>query len=247
MVEASPTLLALLLSATGIAFIHTFAPDHWMPFAALGRAQGWSRWKLSRVTFAASLGHVGSSVIIGALGLWLGWALDAIQFMQGTRGDLALYLLVAFGAGYAGWGMVRARKWRETHVHHDGTVHTHGEGLAQHQHHAHSHGHHHPPAAARREVAPAKVTTWAMFVILVLGPCEALVPLMFAGTRLGLGAVAWVTIAFCLSTMATMVGLALLAHAGFALVRLQTLERHIHTLTGAAISATAVMVLALGI
>src|SRR5262245_5908466 len=103
--------LALLISATGVAFVHTFAPDHWMPFAALARAQGWSRRKLIGVTLTAGLGHVGSSVAIGLLGITLGWALSLIQWMEGSRGQLSLWLLVAFGFGYGAWGLWRARGW----------------------------------------------------------------------------------------------------------------------------------------
>jgi nickel/cobalt transporter (NicO) family protein len=235
-IETGASVVALVASACGIAFIHTFAPDHWMPFAALARAQRWSRFKLARVTFVASLGHVGASVAIGAAGLWLGWALDAIQFVQGSRGEWALYLLIAFGLGYALWGVYRARRWRLTHPHADGSVHAHEHGLQAHSH----------PRQGAMTTAP-RVTTWALFVVLVLGPCEALVPLMFAGAQVSLGAVVWTTAAFGLSTMATMVGLALLAHAGFRLVRWQLLEKHVHTLTGLAISVTAALVMVLGI
>lgn len=230
-------ILALSISAGTIAFLHTFAPDHWMPFAALARAQGWSRFKLLWVTFTAGLGHVGASVVVGLLGLWLGWALDAIQWMQGERGTLSLYLLMAFGAAYALWGHVRARDWREAHGHGD-AVHT----------HAHGHDTHHHPHPERSPVDPTRISAWTMFVVLVLGPCEALVPLMFAGVRLGVAGVLWATFAFSAVTLLTMVGLAMLAHEGFGFVKQKHFfERHAHTLTGAAISSTAAAVLLLGI
>ncbi len=228
----SPALLALVLSAAGIAFVHTFAPDHWMPFAALARAQKWSRARLVGVTLVAGLGHVGSSIAVGFLGLWLGYALDAIQWLQGHRGTASLYMLMVFGVLYAMWGIYRARKWKDAHGHGHG-VHTHAHG-----HEAH---HHHPHDPDRR------ITVWSMFVVFVLGPCEALVPIMFAGVQVGTVGVVSVTAAFSAVTMATMVVLALMAHAGFRLIRHEFLERHIHALTGATITATAAAVLILGI
>lgn len=91
------------------------------------------------------------------------------------------------------------------------------------------------------------MTAWTLFVVFVLGPCEALVPIMFAGFQLGTVGVLSVTAAFSIVTLATMTGLALMAHAGFKLVRHELLERHIHALTGATITGTAAAVLLLGI
>lgn len=224
------SLIALLASATGIAFVHTFAPDHWMPFAALARGQGWSRRRLVGVTLTAGLGHVGSSVLIGVIGITLGWALELIQWMQGSRGQLSLWMLVFFGFGYAGWGLWRARGWRHAHVH-AGELHT------------HEHGH----DAHRHRDAVRGVSSWSLFVIFVLGPCEALVPLMFAAVPMGPMAVLGTSLAFSAATVATMTALALLAAAGFSLVRSEAFERHLQFLTGTAIGATALLVLVLDI
>lgn len=230
----NPTLLALVLSAAGIAFVHTFAPDHWMPFAALARAQRWSRTRLVAVTLVAGLGHVGASIVVGLAGLWLGWALNAIQWMQSYRGAASLYVLMAFGVVYAGWGMFRARRWKDAHGH-DHAVHTH--------HHGHHH-HHHSPA---ENVNDARISAWTLFVVFVLGPCEALVPVMFAGFQVGSVGVLSVTAAFSVVTLVTMTALTLMAYAGFRLIRHELLERHVHALTGATITATAAAVMWLGV
>lgn len=223
-------LLALLLSAVGIATVHTLAPDHWAPFAALARAQGWSRRRLIGVTLTAGLGHVGSSIAIGVAGIGLGWALSIIQWMQEQRGTLSLWLLVAFGFGHAAWGVWRARRWRHAHVH--GTeLHTHEEGGRAHAHRDGVRG----------------LSSWTLFVIFVLGPCEALVPLMFAAVPLGPLAVLATSLAFSGATVATMTVLSVLASAGFSLVRGEAFERHLQLLTGTAIGGTALLVLALGI
>ena len=36
---------ALALAAASVGALHSVAPDHWVPFAALARARGWSAWK----------------------------------------------------------------------------------------------------------------------------------------------------------------------------------------------------------
>ena len=248
------TVTALCAAAAGIAAVHTLAPDHWMPTAALARAQGWSRLKLLGTTLWWGGAHVGSSIVLGGAGLWLGWQLDALQGLQGQRGTLALWLLVAFGLGYALWGVRRARDWQHAHAH-GGAVHTHGPG--GHVHHRHAA----PKAAAHRNVLARKARpsgrvtvrpahrlgAAAMLLVFVLGPCEAMLPLMFAGVALGpLGVVA-VTLTFSAVTVATMVVLTFLAYAGFTRVRVQGLERYAHALTGAGIAACAGTVLVLGI
>jgi hypothetical protein len=35
-------MLALMLAAAAVGSLHTLAPDHWMPFAALARARNWA-------------------------------------------------------------------------------------------------------------------------------------------------------------------------------------------------------------
>ncbi len=232
-------LSALAGSAASIALLHTFAPDHWMPFAALGRAQGWSRARLAGITVIAGLGHVGSSILLGALGLGAGFALDAIQWLQGHRGAIALYGLVGFGAAYALWGVWRARRWALAHPHRDGSMHAHAH---DHEHeHEPEHGHLHGGLSARR------ITAWTVFLVFVLGPCEPLIPIMFAGWQYGWQGIVWPTVAFGVATIGTMLALTFLAHAGFRLVRLARWERYSHAISGATIAATGLLVLALGI
>ena len=235
---------ALTATAAGIAALHTLAPDHWMPFAALGRAQGWSRGRVMRTTAVAGLAHVGASIGLGLLGLGLGYALDGIQLLQAGRGDTALYLLIAFGSAYAVWGLWRARKWHHGHGHEDGSVHAHPhEG---HHHHGSDHGHHHSEGG-RRGGAARKMTTWGLLVVFVLGPCEPLIPIMFASFAFGWWGIIIPAVAFAVTTIAVMVALAALAHAGFQVIRARWLDRYAHATSGAAIALTGVLVLALGI
>ena len=50
---------ALAVAAASVGALHSLAPDHWVPFAALARARGWSAWKTARITLANfSLGRL---------------------------------------------------------------------------------------------------------------------------------------------------------------------------------------------
>ena len=49
----------LLLTAASIAFLHTIlGPDHYVVFAAMGKARRWSLAKTLRVTLVCGTGHV---------------------------------------------------------------------------------------------------------------------------------------------------------------------------------------------
>lgn len=104
------SLFVLLVSTVTIGVVHALAPDHWVPFVSIGRAQKWSKTKLAWVTFVSGIGHVGSSILIGSIGLILGFSLTHLSSIESHRGQVAGLLLIGFGLAYAVWGL--------KHVHH---------------------------------------------------------------------------------------------------------------------------------
>lgn len=111
---------ALVIATISIAVVHSFAPDHWLPFVMMGKAQKWSKPKLSIVAFIAGLGHVGSSIVLGAIGIFLGITSIKLQGVEATRGEIGIYLLIGFGIAYALWGIKHARH----HHHHSPEIST---------------------------------------------------------------------------------------------------------------------------
>lgn len=114
--EQLTSLSVVLASTASIAFIHALAPDHWVPFVGIGRAQGWSPWKMTWVTVLSGLGHVSSSILIGVVGLALGFGLSGLETFESQRGEVAGLLLVGFGIAYALWGIRYARAHSHVHI-----------------------------------------------------------------------------------------------------------------------------------
>ena len=109
----------LLLSTLSIAFVHALAPDHWMPFVALGKAQKWSKTKLGVAAFIGGIFHVGSTILLGSIGILLGFSLSRVTTAESQRAQVALWLLIGFGIAYTLWGLKKAREGRHEHVNED--------------------------------------------------------------------------------------------------------------------------------
>jgi hypothetical protein len=241
----TPDVLILMGTAATLGATHTaVGVDHTLPFVMLGRARRWSLLRTLALTAGCGLAHVMSSVVIGVLGFWgLGLTLEHVEGIEASRGQWAAWLLIGFGVVYAAVGLWRLRRFdghRHVHVHADGTVHT----------HAHSHGrqdsnvvHHHEHGPLRRgTVVPT------LFIVFVLGPCEALIPLMAAPAAAGeLWAPASIALVFGLATVSTMLALVAIGYLGLTLRAAQRLEPHMHWLAGVAIAMSGLGVELLGI
>ncbi|MCM2267584.1 MAG: hypothetical protein NDI60_07390 [Elusimicrobiales bacterium] len=224
---------AILLTAASLGFIHTvLGPDHYIPFVALARARAWSRARTAVITLLCGLGHVLSSVLIGLAGIWLGTAVSRLEWVEGFRGDIAGWLLVAFGLVYMVWGIKKAARG-EKHSH----LHSHADVPAHSHEHAHGPEHVHPHGAA------ASATPWALFIVFIFGPCEPLIPvLMYPAMNSGLGLALGAAAVFSLVTLSTMLGCVFLLLGGIRLLPAQRLERYAHALAGFAILACGVAV-----
>jgi nickel/cobalt exporter len=224
----------LVLTAISIGFVHTLiGPDHYLPFVAMSAARNWTRRKTLLVTALCGVGHVGGSILIGFVGIVIGASLHRLEWLEGVRGDLAAWALTSFGLVYMAWGLKQAwrgRKHAHEHVHADGTAHRHTHG-----HHAHDeHVHVHVPVDTDRL---RSITPWALFVVFILGPCEALIPLlMYPASQHSAWGVGLVVLAFAVTTIATMLGLVYLAVRGLERFPLAAAERYSHALAGAALS-----------
>lgn len=224
----------LVMTAVAIGFVHTvIGPDHYLPFVALSAARNWTRRKTMLVTAFCGVGHVLGSIVIGLAGVALGASLHRLEWLEGIRGDLAAWALIAFGLVYMAWGLKlawRNRRHSHEHAHADGTRHRHNHG--HHTHDEHVHVHLQLDTDNIRSITP-----WALFIIFILGPCEALIPLlMYPAAQHSWWGMGIVVLAFALTTIATMLGIVYLATRGLERIPLAAAERYTHALAGAALT-----------
>jgi len=215
--------------AAVLAAVHTLTgPDHYIPFIAMARAGHWSRARTVWVTLACGLGHLAGSAALAWLGVVLAHRVTGILHIESWRGEIAAWALILFGLLYGAWGLRRARRSKRHehwHGHADGTVHRHT--------HTHLDDHAHVHADRAR-----KLTPWILFSILVLGPCEPLVPLLMYPALRGDPLVAvGVGIVFAVVTLLTMVLVVAFGLAGLSRLRSAVLERYAHALAGMAVLA----------
>ena len=213
MLEINDSSTWLLLGSTAIiGFVHALAPDHWVPFVSMARARNWSTSRLVWVTLGAGLAHVSSSILIGCIGLILGFSLSSLESIETHRGTVAGCLLLAFGMIYALWGFKRAK------------------------------GHNHD-----KKTKTGSSTIWALVLVFLLGPCEPLIPLMFASAIKSWAVTVAVCLLFMVVTLLMMVIQVLLVFRGVSLFSFPNLEAHGHTIAGLVVVFTGAAVMVFSI
>ncbi len=81
------------------------------------------------------------------------------------------------------------------------------------------------------------ISVWVLFIIFVLGPCEALLPILTASSVLGISAVISCTLIFSIATIATMMFCVTLGMLGINTLRFKSLENYAHEIAGGTIMA----------
>jgi len=229
-------IILLAGTATALGFIHTlFGPDHYLPFIVMAKARKWTMVKTLWITALCGLGHVGSTIILGIIGISSGLLLSKIEFIDGYRGSIAAWAFIAFGLIYMIWGIYRAIKnkpHKHIHFHANGKRHTH---LHKHeQKHAHTHD--------------KNITPWVLFTIFVFGPCEPLIPLlMFPAIENSLSGLIFVISVFSVITIGTMITIVVIASYGINLIPLGKIEKYTHAIAGFVILLSGIAIEFLGL
>jgi ABC-type nickel/cobalt efflux system permease component RcnA len=231
----------LYAAALSVALFHTvIGVDHYLPFVVVGRARKWPIRKVAAITAFCGLGHVVGSVLLGMVGIAFGVALGHMEWIESVRGSMASWGLIAFGLAYMSWAFIRmqrAKKHTHPHAHADGEVHVHEHDHAREHLHAH---------VGAKEAAG--LTVWGLFVVFALGPCEPLIPvLMVPAFAHDWWSVLGVTAVFSVTTIGTMVSLAVVGSLGLSFTPSKTLERYANVAAGGAIAASGLAIQVLGI
>lgn len=220
--------IALMITAATVGALHSLAPDHWVPFAALARARGWTPVRTARLAFLCAVGHVTVSALLGVLAVLLGR--EAVTAFGTTLAASAPLLLIGFGLAYLVWALWRvSRRKIMHHVDHlDGVPHDHGHG----------HHHHHGRKG---------LTEWGLFLLFSADPCVALIPMIIAASARGWGAVGSVIAVYEVATVLAIIILVQLAHAGARKLRFAWIDRYGDVVAGAMILTVGALVTVLGI
>jgi nickel/cobalt transporter (NicO) family protein len=238
---SEPLVGVLALAAVTVGSLHSLAPDHWVPFAALARAQGWRPPKTAAITALCGFGHVTVSVLLGLLALVFG--LEMLEVFGRRMEAVAGLLLISFGLVYALVGLRRALQWTLTGPQSSGVMA--GRPPAHAHVHSHSHGHHHSHVTLGEHTVHS-MTGWTLFLLFSADPCVAVIPILFAAAPLGGWETVTVVAAYEMATIATMVMLVLPASAAASRWRAAWLNRFGDAAAGAVIATTGMMVAALG-
>jgi len=233
-------LKALIATAASIGFFHTLlGPDHYLPFVMMSWSRGWSGFKTALITVLCGLGHIGSSVVLGLIGVSVGIAVGKLEFMEVFRGNIAAWLLIAFGLAYLVWGLRRAYRNRP-HEHR----HAHGGIIG----HTHLHDHQQEHIHVHNDKAKVSIAPWALFVVFAFGPCEPLIPiLMYPAAKNSFFGLVVVTSVFGIVTLGTMLGAVLLSRAGVSFIPLRRVQRYAHAIAGATICLCGLAIQFLGL
>ncbi len=206
----------LCTTAAFLGFFHTaIAPDHYLTFVAVGKANSWSIRKTLLVTFLCGLAHVTASILIGFIGLFIGLSINRLEYFDGLRGGLSSYLLIILGIVYALWGFKKL---------YTGKHHTHLE-------------------ADKAGKLKGLASFWALFLIFAFGPCEVLIPLLlYPAAKLGLLPSLVIAGVFMAATIATMLVATAIAVKGLSFVDTSRFEKYGHVIAGSTIALSGILV-----
>lgn len=184
------------------------------------------------------IGHVMSSVILGLLGIGFGIAVSELTSFELIRGNIAAWLLIAFGFIYFVWGMKKAYM-NKPHRH----FHIDEKGKPEIHEHSYEGDHVHAQHSSKKSMTP-----WILFTIFVFGPCEPLIPLLMypAATHSNIGLIS-VSLIFGITTISTMLAVVLVSIWGINFISLGKFEKFSHALAGASICLSGLAITFLGL
>ena len=217
------TTYLLIATAGATALFHTLIPDHWLPFVLVARSQNWSLRKTFLTTLISALFHVGLSLGLGILALFLG---REFILAVGERLELfAGWALAFFGVVYTLYFLF---------------------GSGQHQHYFPGHGEHHPhedygqsatngpsrPHILSRHLGDRPWGAVALAAVVGLNPCVLAIPLVFATIAEDIWALIGVSIAFAATSIIVLVSASVLAYKGLKHFRLNFLNQYGEVISG---------------
>lgn len=231
----STTSIALLILAAGtVAILHSILPDHWVPLAVVARAERWGIGRVARLSALASAGHVLTSVVLGGV-----IAVVGLQFQRQIdvqQGHLVGAVLIVTGLAFLVWGLTG-----HGHSHHHDE---HDRGDRDHSYENDDALSHLDSTAATVGARPADqpatsapksgARRLAAIVVpfgIAASPDLTILPVALAASAVNGLTVAGVLVVFAAVTMATFIGLTVLATLAGYQIKGEWLEHNATTIT----------------
>lgn len=234
----------LVLTVAAVGILHTIVPDHWGPIVAVARQRGWSATQTARAATTAGIGHVTTTLLLGAI-VWYAGSLAAAQYAREVT-LISAIALIAFGVWIAYGG------WREAvghgHHHHDhehfehGHLHRHADGTE----HVHWHEHHEDDyhqageAAVLHEHGHAISGRTALLLILGSSPMVEGIPAFLAASTYRPQLLLLMAIVFAAATIFTYVALSVAGLRGVQRRGLGAFEKYGEMLSGVVVALVGV-------
>ncbi len=215
----------------GLSLLHGVLPNHWLPFVAVGRAQGWSRGRTLSVLLLAGGGHVLATSVLGIAVWWLG---DAVfkglghETVERAAAWVAGALLAVLGIAF----LVRhALGKKHSHTHALGSAVYHRDESGELHPEGEDHDHAHAPAHTHARMSD-RAAIGTLFLALTLSPCEAVVIAFASAWRFGFAYALVLAIGASLATVLAMLAATWITIAGRERLRFPWLDRNEMALTG---------------
>lgn len=215
----------VLATAVSVSVLHTVSgPDHYVPFIAIGKSKGWKLPRILFWTIVCGVAHVLTSVLLALGGAAVGFSLSKVDFLNEVRGGLASWMLFIFGVLYFVYGLYSVSK-NKSHKHFD----VYDDNSV----YVFEHNHNNLMYPTNRR----KVTPWILFLIFLLGPCEALFPLLtYPAVQQSTGNMITLISIFLAFTLLTMVTIVILIYYGYSFIKTDWLERYMTPIAGFSIA-----------
>jgi len=223
----------LVIAAASVALLHSILPDHWVPLAVVARTQRWGLLRVARISTLASVGHVLTSVALGGV-----IAVVGLQFQRAIdvqQGHIVGGVLVLTGLGFLLWGLTG-----HGHGHDHGHNHGHNHGHPHEQSDDHEDGSTAELASAEQPLARRLAAIAVPFGV-AASPDLTILPVALAAGAVGGVTVVGVLVVFAAVTMATFVGLTVLATIAGYRIKGEWLERNATTITALVLIAIGVV------
>ncbi len=105
-------MLQILFGSLILSMVHASIPNHWIPLAAIGKAEKWTHRETITATVIAGLAHTSSTVLVGIIVGFTGYKLSESYDTITTH--IAPLVLVTIGLVYLVIDFVRLHKHNHT-------------------------------------------------------------------------------------------------------------------------------------